>query len=89
MAQRKRKLGIVAQVMNERVPLLGCPDIIVTRHWAYQWYVKMGMSQDPRDRFASADWAAFGLDKQATDEPLTDLTQPWVVNVLHRLEVGI
>lgn len=76
---RCSRRNIVAEVMNEHIP----------RIWAYRWYVKLGMSQDPRDRFASADWAAFGLDKRATDEPLTDLTQPWVVEVLRRLEAGV
>lgn len=86
---RRARRNIMAEVMNAHIPLLGCPDIIVTRIWAYRWYVKMGMSQNPADRFMSADWAAFGLDKRATEEPLTDLTQPWVVEVLGRLEAGV
>ena len=65
----------------------GAPDLIVTRGWCYQWLKRMGYNTDPRAGFASVDYMVFGGNRLVpVNEPLTDLTQPWVVSMIARME---
>lgn len=64
-----RKASIVDRLMNEHVPMLGLPQVIVTRWFCYAWLKQHGHF-DPKARgFASLDYAAFG--RAATDASLT------------------
>lgn len=75
-----RKPAIVDRLMGEPVRLAGAPDIVLTRHAAYQFYVgRCGL--DPHARgFASPDFLAFGTP--TTTELLTDLTEPWAIQLM-------
>lgn len=65
----------------------GAPHLIVTRGWAYQWLKKMGHSTDARAGYASVDFMVFGGSRLTpVDEPLTDLSQPWVISLIALME---
>lgn len=62
--------------MSEHVPMLGMPQVIVTRHFCYHWLKARGWndgrpnSTQRNYEFQSLDYAAFG--RTATSLPLTD-----------------
>jgi hypothetical protein len=65
------RTNIMDTVMNEHIRLPGCPQIIVTRAFAWDWLQKVGYS--PEDKgFGGLDYAVF---HQLTpcEEPLTDI----------------
>jgi hypothetical protein len=81
------KQNVIDAVMNEAIRLPGCPMLIVTRGWAYQWLKKLGYNTDPRAGYASVDYMVFGGYRLTpVDEPLTDMTQPWVIALIARME---
>ena len=83
----KRTRNIVDEIMNEPIRLPGAPQVIVTRGWAYQWLKRMGYNTDPKAGFASVDYMVFGGSRlRPVDEPLTDLTQPHIVNLIALME---
>jgi hypothetical protein len=64
--------------------------LIVTRSWAYQWLKKLGYNTDPRAGCASVDYMVFGGTRLTpVDEPLTDMTQPWVIALIAQMERDI
>ncbi len=70
--------------MDEHIQLPGCPQVIVTRGWAYRW-LRDNLGYDPKARgFASLDYLAFGRREVA--EPLTDLTAPHIAALLAFIE---
>ena len=78
------KPNTVTVFLDEHISLPGCPQIIVTRIWAYNW-LRDTLGYDPKERgFGSIDYMAFGRREVA--EPLTDLSQPWVVQTLAFIE---
>jgi hypothetical protein len=80
-----RKPTFMDELMNEHIPLPGCPQIIVTRGWAYQW-LKDRLGYDPSARgFASIDYLVFGRRKSVA-LPLTDLTAPHIAATLALIE---
>jgi hypothetical protein len=90
MAQKSRTAFMDA-LMAEPVRLAGCPDIVLTRGDAYQFYVG-ACGMDPHGRgFGSVDYMVFssGLGsaygKLPLDTPLTDLSEPWVVAVMAKI----
>lgn len=86
MATKTRRTAI-DDVMAEPIRMPGAPDLIVTRGWCYLWLKRMGYNTDPRAGFASVDYMVFGGNRLTpTSEPLTDLTQPWVVALIARME---
>lgn len=70
------KSTIIHRIMTERVPMLGMPQVIVTRHFRYQWLKAHGWnegrpnSQQSGYCFQSLDYAAFG--RPAVNDPLTE-----------------
>lgn len=83
----KQTRNIVDEIMNEPIRLPGAPQVIVTRGWAYQWLKKMGYNTDPKAGFASVDYMVFGGARlRPVDEPLTDLTQPHIVELIALME---
>lgn len=87
MNKRTRRVNVLDEVMAEPIRLPGCPQIIVTRGWCYSWLKKLGYNTDPRAGFASVDYMVFGGTRlKPCDEPLTDMTQPWVVALIARME---
>ncbi len=73
MARRTRAQRFMDELMSEPVRLCGCPQIVVTRAWAYNWYInRLGM--DPRARgFGSAEHMTFGSMHNAPGEELSDV----------------
>lgn len=70
--------------MAEHIPLPGAPQIIVTRAFAYDLLVRWGYP--PIGGFGSVDYMVFGgRNLHASTEPLTDLDQPWVRDLLDRM----
>lgn len=67
---------IVERLMGEHVPMLGMPQVIVTRAFCYQWLKARGWNDGRPNHsqngycFQSLDYAAFG--RAATSAPLTD-----------------
>lgn len=66
MAKRK---NIMDDILAEPIRLIGCPNIIVTRWFAYQFLKGCGWNPSERG-FASLDWIVFG--PAPVDLPLTD-----------------
>ncbi len=75
-ANTKSGMAILDGLMNERVAMLGMPQVIVTRAFCYGWLKEQGWnegrpnSQQSGYCFQSFDYAAFG--RAATDQPLTE-----------------
>jgi len=67
-----RKPGIADLLMAEHVEMPGFPQIIVTRHFCYQWLKARGWDVCATG-FGSLDYAAFG--RSAVPYPLTDETE--------------
>lgn len=90
MAKQIRR-NAVDEVMAEPIRLPGCPQLIVTRGWAYQWLKKLGYETDPRKgQFSTVDYMVFGGSRLTpVDEPLTDMTQQWVVALVARMEADM
>lgn len=86
MAKRTKR-NIVDEIMNEPIRLPGAPQVIVTRGWAYQWLKKLGYPTDPRVGWGSVDSMVFGgRNMRPVDEPLTDLSQPHIKDLIARME---
>ena len=87
MATKTRR-NVIDDVMAEAIRMPGCPQLIVTRGFAYQWLKRMGYPTDPRNRpFSSIDYMVFGGTRLTpVNEPLTDMDLPWVKNVLALME---
>ena len=84
MARTKQVHPTVQAVFDEHIALPGCPQIIVTRGWAYSW-LRDSLGYDPRARgFASLDYMVFG--KRETREPLTDVNDPTIQRTLRFIE---
>lgn len=66
-----RRRNILDEVMAEHIHLPGCPELVVTRAFAYDWLQKVGYSPSGRG-FASLDYAVF--HQRPTDEELSDLS---------------
>jgi hypothetical protein len=83
-----KKRTAVDEVMDEPIRLPGCPQVIVTRGWAYSWLKRLGYETDTRKGpFATVDYMVFGGSRlRPVDEPLTDMTQPWVVALIAQME---
>lgn len=88
MDKRTRRRNAIDDVMDEAIRMPGCPQLIVTRGFAYQWLKRMGYPTDTRNRpFSSIDYMVFGGTRlRPCDEPLTDMDLPWVKNVLALME---
>lgn len=87
MTKTTRRRNAIDDVMAEAVRLPGCPQVIVTRGWLYSWLKKLGYNTDPLAGFASVDYMVFGGTRlKPCDEPLTDLSQPWTVALIARME---
>lgn len=83
----RKTTNVIDAVMAEAIRMPGAPQLIVTRSWAYQWLKRMGYNTDPRAGFASVDHMVFGGSRLApTGEPLTDLSLPWVKQLIARME---
>jgi hypothetical protein len=83
----RRKPSIINEIMNEPIRLPGAPQVIVTRGWAYSWLKRLGYNTDPKAGFASVDYMVFGGTRmRPVDEPLTDLTQPHIVELIALME---
>lgn len=63
----KAKRNIVDDLTSEHIRMSGCPQIIVTRGFCYQFLATRGWNREKG--FASADYSAFGSKR--VDEPLT------------------
>lgn len=86
MAKRD-KADVIDKVMAEPIQMPGCPQLVVTRAFAWQWLKRMGYNPDPRAGYASIDYMVFGGSRmKPCDEPLTDMSLPWVKNVLALME---
>jgi hypothetical protein len=80
----KKQSAIVDAMFNEHIELPGCPQIVVTRAWAYRW-LRDSLGFDPKARgFASLDYLVFA--RRETQAPLTDLSQPWATNLIAFIE---
>jgi hypothetical protein len=79
MAKKQRFMDAL---MAEAIRLPGCPQAIVTRDWAYAWLKKMGYPL--HSGFNSVDYMVFR--QKPVDEPLTDVTAPWFVSLIARME---
>lgn len=87
MEKKTRRVNVIDVVMSEAIRLPGAPFVIVTRGWAYQWLKRLGYATDPRKGFASVDYMVFGGSRMTpVDEPLTDMSQPWVVALIAQME---
>lgn len=74
MTKRAYQPTVVDVLMAEHIQLPGCPQIIVTRGWAYT-FLRDELGYSPKARgFGSIDYMVFG--REETNEPLTDLTIP-------------
>lgn len=91
MAQRTRKPTILDVIMNEAIRLPGCPQIIVTRSWAWGWLKRQGFQECPKadSLYSNIQWMVCGPHARMVDEPLTDLTDPCVVRFLSQVEAAI
>jgi hypothetical protein len=75
---------IIQAVMDEHVALPGCPEIVVTRGWAYRWLTTT-LGFDPKERgFGSVDYMVFG--RREVDAPLSDLDSPQIQSTLRLME---
>lgn len=84
MAKHTRtKRNFIGDMMAEHIHLAGCPGFIVTREWAYSFFVKLGLPAH-NGGFNSADYLAFR--RPSVDEPLTDLSEPWAQRVITAME---
>lgn len=67
---KPKRRNIMDEIMAEPMRLPGCPQLVVTRDFAYQWLKSMGY--DPSGKgFGSLDWLVFL--KAPVDEALTDI----------------
>lgn len=79
--EMRRRTNIVDEVMNEHVPMLGMPQVIVTRGFCYQWLKNVYGWDMKAKGFASLDYAAFG--RRETDKPLTtEHERDYLLNLL-------
>lgn len=86
------KQTMIGALMAEPMRLPGCPQIIVTRGWAYEWLIKLGYPE--LGGFGSVDFMVFGrnLDSRRknldplTEDDLTDLDDPRVRRTIRLME---
>jgi hypothetical protein len=78
----KKRASIMDKLMAEPIHMPGFPDIIVTRHFCYQWLTGCGWSQSERG-FGSLDYLVFAAPK--TEHTVTDETERdcWLGQVRH------
>lgn len=72
-----KRRNIIDEVMNEHIPMPGCPQLIVTRAAAWQFLAELGYDQQPKagtrgPRFDTVDYMV--MSKKPLNEPLSDLT---------------
>jgi hypothetical protein len=87
MATKTRKLKFMDVLMAEPIRLPGCPDVIVSRGWCYQWLKNMGYPL--QGGFGSVDYMVFGRDiatRERETLTLSNLSEPWIVKLLARME---
>lgn len=92
MARSKRTpTTILDEIMNEAIRLPGCPQIIVTRAWAWAWLHRTGVRQCATgdNLFFNCQYMTCGPQARKVNEPLTDLTDPTVVRFLSQVEAAI
>jgi hypothetical protein len=65
----KKRTNIMDSLMAESIHMPGFPQIVVTRHFCYQWLTDCGWSQSERG-FGSLDYLVFAA--ASTELPLTD-----------------
>ena len=86
-----RKNRLMDELMAEPIRLPGAPQIIVTRGWAYVWLGKLGYPL--QGGYGSVDYMVFGRDVATKNRTeileLTDLTQPWAVAFIERMEADL
>jgi hypothetical protein len=76
----KPKRNFMDALMNEPIRLPGCPQMIVTRAFAYTW-LRDELGYDPKQRgVGSLDHMVFM--PTPVDEPLTDIEHPVVQQAL-------
>ncbi len=78
-----KKVRFMDALMAEPIRLQGCPSLIVTRGWAYQWFKKLGCPTN-NGGYNSCDYMA--MRQSMVNEPLTDLTSPWAAEVIALME---
>lgn len=64
----KRRESLLSQIMAEHVEMPGFPQLIVTRHFIYQWLKGLGWDESERG-YSSLDYTTFG--REAVSLPLT------------------
>jgi len=79
---KKRRVSFMDELMAESIRLPGAPQVIVTRGWAYVWLKKLGYPL--QGGFASVEYMTFR--RPAEQLALTDLTSPWAVALIARME---
>lgn len=70
----KMERPIFDRIMAEHVEMPGFPQIIVTRHFIYQWLKSLGWNPSERG-FSSLDYTTFGrasVQDELTDEATRD-----------------
>lgn len=80
-----RRECFMDRLMNEPVELPGCPELVVTRGFCYQFLKELGYPL--QGGFGSVDYMTFR--RSAVNRPLSDLTEPFAVNVLARIRAEI
>lgn len=81
MATKKQRF--MDELMAEPIQLPGAPGMIVTRDWAYQWLKKLGYPVNTGG-YNSVDYMVFR--QPMSNQPLTDLTAPWAVDLIALME---
>lgn len=60
----------MTELMNEHIEMVGCPQLIVTRHEAVVFLKELGYPN--QGGFGSIDYMVFGPRRKALDLPLSD-----------------
>lgn len=64
--------SLLSLIMSEHIPMPGFPQLIVTRHFCYQWLLSLGWSDSERG-YGSLDYTTFA--PTTTLSPLTPDTE--------------
>ena len=67
-AQAKSRVRLNQAMMDDHIPMVGFPQIIVTRGWMYQWLKGLGWDES-KHGYGELDYTVF--EPKATSEPLT------------------